>query len=293
VKSLRVLILGASGLIGSGLFIQLSRLISCEVLALVRNTNDKKLFHNILHKNIIYYPDFNDLGALKKKLTEIQPTVIINCIGVTKHSKSIENQSLSIFINSILPIRLSEICRKQDIKFIHISTDCVFSGSKGNYTDYDQADSLEFYGRTKALGEMCEQSALILRTSTIGHENKYKYGLLEWFLCQRSSCNGYTEAFFSGLTTHEFGNILANIIMNHHHLYGIFNAGSEKISKFDLLNFIAIEYNLDIDIQPSSKLKIDRSLISQKLFDRIGYIPKPWPQQLAELRLNQHLYHPK
>ena len=183
---MKILLIGANGLIGTNLFYTLSKDNDFDLYALVRSsTNFKNLFRTSDFKNLIELENYFDLHKLKSLIKNLKPNTIINCCGITKHNPNIKNKEEVIYINALFPHILARISSEQNAKLIHISSDCVFSGEKGFYDEKSNKDAIDFYGVTKSLGELNEKNHLTLRTSTIGHELKTSYGLLNWFLNQK------------------------------------------------------------------------------------------------------------
>jgi dTDP-4-dehydrorhamnose reductase len=162
------------------------------------------------------------------------------------------------------------------VRLIHISTDCVFSGDKGNYSENDLPDATDFYGKTKSLGEVLGCNSLTLRISTLGFELNSMHGLLEWFLNQKGECKGYSRAIFSGLPTRYFSLILKDIIMNKPGLSGLYHLASDPISKFDVLSIIKDIFNLNISILKDESFVIDRSLNADKYNTLTGFKSPNW-----------------
>jgi dTDP-4-dehydrorhamnose reductase len=208
----------------------------------------------------------------------MRPNVLINCIGLTKHLPNGSDPLLAIPLNSYLPHYLALHCKQLGIRLVHISSDCVFSGADGNYIESDVTDAADIYGRSKALGEVNDGSAITLRTSTIGHELSSTYGLLDWFLSQHTECFGYKRALFSGIPTVELANIIANYVIPNIHLTGLYHVAGQTISKYELLSLIAKEYAKVIRIIPEDEFTIDRSLNSEKFSNATGYRPQSWPK---------------
>lgn len=160
---------------------------------------------------------------------------------------------------------------------IHVSTDCVFSGAKGNYSESDPSDAEDLYGKSKYLGEIIDRvHVCTLRTSIIGHELGRSVALLEWFLSQTNMVSGYNKVIFSGLPTVEIAKIIGDIILPDDTLHGLFNISSEPISKYDLLNIIKNVYKKNIHINMDNTIFCDRSLNSTKFQTRTGYRPPDW-----------------
>jgi dTDP-4-dehydrorhamnose reductase len=274
---LKLLILGVSGLIGSIFFKVLSQDKNIQVFGTVRSNADKEYFLRIKPSYLIDSIDCNDNVGVKKLFENVKPDLVINCIGLTKHYKKIDMIDM-IKVNALWPHELARLCDDFNAFLIQISTDCVFSGAKGSYTELDTPDAIDLYGRSKILGELnyFYGNTLTLRTSTIGHELKRHFGLLDWFLEQKKACKGYKKAIFSGLPTVALANIIRDHIIEDRNLKGLYHVGAEPISKFDLLNLIASVYNKDTFIEPDESFVIDRSLDCSKFSAHTGYMPLAW-----------------
>jgi dTDP-4-dehydrorhamnose reductase len=190
----------------------------------------------------------------------------------------------SIAINALFPHHLAKLCQAANIRLIHISTDCVFSGLRGNYQESDVADANDLYGRTKFLGEVSYENCLTLRTSLIGRELEQSHGLIEWFLRQKKKIiHGYTRAVFSGFTTNAFAEIITLIITKYPHMEGIWHVASEPISKFELLSLVKKFHGLDIQIEPDETFVCDRSLNADRFRQTTGFVPPTWPGMIEEM----------
>jgi len=279
MKVPRVLILGANGLIGSSLFKYFRMKDNLNVFGTVR------ILNSTFDESIIGGVDFLNTEESLNVISEIAPSVLINCVGITKHSINYKKITEVSFINSIFPHLLSDFSKVQNFKLIHISSDCVFSGERGNYSELDYPDSNDLYGKSKFLGELDGRNGSItIRTSTIGHEKLTKYGLLEWFLSQNTSCKGFSKAFFSGLTTLELADIIYKYFIFDDSVYGLYNLAGPKINKFDLLKIIARVYLKDIEIQKDQTFCIDRSLNANKFNNKFGYFSKNWDLMIKEMK---------
>lgn len=278
---MKVLVLGASGLIGSTTLRVLSERSDWEVFGSVRSESIKALLPTISADRLVSNIDVFNFSSIVQLINQLKPDVIINCIGATKHKKEGNSPLNAIDLNALLPHKLAEICELAKVRFIHISTDCVFSGKVGLYSELDVADADDVYGRSKALGEVDYGSALTLRTSTIGHELQSSLGLLNWFLTQEKSCKGFTKAIFSGLPTVVFAQIIRDFVLNNTQLTGLYNVAAQPIDKFELLKLIADVYKKEINIIPDESLIINRSLDASKFNQATGYNPPTW-QSLVE-----------
>jgi len=219
-------------------------------------------------------------------IDNLAPEAVVNCIGIVKQRREADDAELCIRINSLLPHILANRCESHGIDFYHFSTDCVFSGAKGNYTEDDNPDAFDLYGRSKLLGEPRANTSVTIRTSIIGHEISRNLGLLEWSISQRGrSIRGYKNAIFSGLPTLEVSKIMAQLLSLSRPIPpGLYHLSNHPISKYDLLELISLEYGLDLKIQPDYSNAIDRSLNSEKIQAITGYRPKPWKELINEMR---------
>ncbi len=277
-----ILILGATGMLGHKLLQNLSR--ENEVYGSLRSYPKSEVVNRFLHNfNLIKDVDAFSIGSVKKALTLVKPEVIVNSIGIVKQLPEAHDPIKSITINSLFPHQLAQICKDQDIRLIHYSTDCVFNGRRGSYKESDVPDAEDLYGRTKLLGEVQDEGCLTLRTSLIGRELHTSQGLIEWFLSQTGSVRGYKNTIFSGLTTNAQANVLNQIISNYPKLTGLYHLAAEPISKFDLLTLIKNQYGLNTVIEPDYREISDRSLDASKFKSETKIIIPKWPEMLQEM----------
>jgi dTDP-4-dehydrorhamnose reductase len=286
---MKILILGVNGLIGSTIFKLLFESDDLNVFGTVRDTKFKALFYNDIKKNIIADIDVLNESTMRQLFINHSPDVVINCAGLTKHRPGSGNPLLALPINSLFPHKLAELAsKKNNTRIIHISTDCVFSGTKGSYSEEDFTDAREIYGISKSIGELHNLNTVTLRTSTIGHEMGSADGLLEWFLKQQVTCNGYSKAIFSGLPTITLAKIIRDYIIKNTSLHGLYHLSAEPIDKYSLLGLIAEIYSKDIKINIDDSFIIDRSLSSEKFYNETGYNAPSWKILLEEM-YNDHL----
>lgn len=273
---MKVLVVGASGMIGGTVLRVLSEKQDWEVSGTVRNVDSKRFFSGRIADRLVAGVDIEHVDALPRLLDLMTPDVVINCAGLTKHKPGAEDPLVSIPINTLVPHRLAALCKLSGARMIHVSTDCVFSGQRGNYREDDFADARDVYGQSKALGEVIDPHALTLRTSTIGHEFETKYGLLEWFLAQEGRCKGYIKAIFSGLPTVVFAQVVRDFVIPNPELSGLYHVAANAINKFDLLSLIANVYGKEIDIELDDRVVIDRSLNASRFKEATGYVAPEW-----------------
>ena len=276
----KILILGASGMLGHIVFLKLFNNKKFSTFGTVRKKNIFKL--KKINKNIIYL-NLKDLKKLEITISKLEPDFIINCAGVIKQKINSSKNKDIYLINSILPNFINSISNKYNFKFIQISTDCVFNGKKGKYTEKDKRNASDIYGLSKKIGEVDSENCITLRTSIIGHELNSSKSLLEWFLSQPSEICGYKKAFFSGLTTTELSRILEKTISKKN-ISGIFNLSSKRISKYHLLLKLNNIYNKQIKIIPSNKIAIDRSLNGSKFKMKFRIKVNSWEKMLKNMK---------
>ena len=284
----KIIVLGANGMLGHKVFEVLSKYKNFDVYGTVTNMDS---FNGLLPKKFegkIIKGIYADKIETVEKLIKIEkPNVIVNCIGIIKQNKEINDTINSIVINALFPNLVSNLCDKYHCRFITIATDCVFDGQKGNYVDDDLPTCHDVYGMTKYLGEVKDKNnTLTLRTSIIGHELNSNISLLNWFLSQENTVKGYKKAIFSGFTTFEFSKLLAEKIIPNKKLHGLFQISVNPISKYDLLKVIASTYKKNIIIEPNDDVKIDRSLNSEILRNTIKYNPPKWEKMIVEMYNN-------
>lgn len=281
---MKILVLGATGMIGNVVFKTLSS--KYEVWGTIRSSIGKEFFSDALQQRLISKVDVLEEDLLIDLMNEVKPDVVINCIGLTKHLKGSDDPLISKTINSLYPHRLVNICSIIGARLIHISTDCVFSGRKGNYSENDPSDAKDIYGKSKFLGEVSYLGTITLRTSTIGHELSSAYGLLNWFLSQDGQCKGFSRAIFSGITTVELARVIRDIVILRTDLSGLYQLSGQPISKYELLKIISKEYKKPIDIIKDDQFVIDRSLNSIKFNNATGYVAQDWPELIKLMHTN-------
>lgn len=277
----KILILGVTGMVGHKLFSELSKRPELDVYATCRSLDKfTRIFGSDLTSKIISGVSADNFQTIIDQLENIKPDVVINCIGITKKLIDEKEPLHAIEINSCYPHRLAQECAKVNARMIQIATDCVFNGTKGNYTESDPSDATDIYGRTKFLGEVDYPNAITLRTSFIGHELGASHGLLEWFLAQGEETQGFTKAIYSGLPTVLIAKVIAEYVLPNPELHGLYQVSSDPINKYDLLCLIAKIYGKKIKINPDESTKIDRSLNSDLFRRTTGYKPLSWDKMV-------------
>lgn len=278
---MRILIVGATGMLGYSLFSNLRDYSELEVFGTVRNIAGKEHFFEGAESALIADVDIADLATLERAISSVNPDVVINCIGLIKQHQISQQHVNAIEVNALLPHQMASLCEKHNARLIHFSTDCVFSGKDGDYTEESVPDATDIYGKSKCLGEVNYAPHLTLRTSIIGHELDSSVSLVDWFLSQDGEVKGFSKAIFSGLPTCYIAKLLAENILQRDDLTGLYHLSVAPIDKFTLLNTVAGTYQKEITINESTELVIDRSLNSQKLTERLGINLPAWPELIS------------
>lgn len=285
----KVLIFGVTGMLGHTIFIELSKNKNYDIYGTVRNPEGIiKWFGQELLKKINSNVDANDNDSVIKTIERISPDIIINCIGLIKHLTIANDPLIAIPINSLFPHYLASLCKKVGSRMIHISTDCVFNGEKGNYNENELPNARDIYGGTKALGEVFYDWCTTLRTSIIGHELKGKYGLIEWFLSQSGKVQGYLNAIYTGFPTIEMAHIIEKYVIPIEGLSGLYHVSSEPISKYELLKLVAKKYNKETEIEPYADFHDNKSLDSTRFRMKTGYNPPAWTDLIDKMYIHYH-----
>lgn len=242
---------------------------------------DSFVFNNV---RFIGGIDVEDESLVKGIVKSLKPDVVINSVGLVKQLPESKNVVKSLKINSIFPHLLAKLCTNEGIRLIHISTDCVFKGDKGNYKEEDEADATDIYGKSKYLGEIYSEGCLTLRTSIIGREITERKGLIEWFLSKKGEkIKGYRKAIFSGFPTITFSGIVCWLIESYPNLSGLFHVSSSPISKYELLCKLKEKLNFQVEIEPCDEVCINRSLDSSRFRAVTGFVPRTWDEMLDEM----------
>ena len=280
----RILVLGATGMLGSTVFREFSADHNFETFGTIRDPIGLKYFTQEQRQKIVSDVAVDREADVVRAYSISQPDIVINCIGIIKQLPSAKDHLESLAINSVLPHRLANYCAMVGARLIHFSTDCVFAGTAGQYAESDHADANDLYGRTKFLGEVDYPNALTLRTSIIGHELSSARSLVDWFLGQTEEVKGFRKAIFSGLPTVEIAKVLRQFVIPSAQLKGLYHLSVDPISKLDLLQLIANTYDKKINIVPDDAVVIDRSLNSDRFRSATGFVPKPWTQLVEDMR---------
>ena len=256
-----------------------------DVRSTVRSDFSRYESVGVFQKGEVVCPvEAEDLESVRNAVKISQPDVIVNGVGIIKQLPTSKNIIKTLTVNSIFPNHLAEIAQENNARLITVSTDCVFNGKKGNYKEEDVSDAEDVYGKSKNLGEIIAENCLTIRTSIIGRELETAHSLVEWFLSNRGGkVRGFTNAVYSGFPTIVLAEIIADLIVNHKNLSGLYHVSSEPIDKYRLLCLIRDAYNLDVEIEPFDDFRIDRSLNSAKFAQATGFVPDNWEEMIKKM----------
>lgn len=279
----RILVLGVNGMLGGSLFRQFTKNKKLETVGTIRQKNISDWYKYHEFNNIICSVNADDDCAIAELIKEVKPNWVFNCIGIIKQFAQDRSQVSSIYTNSLLPHKVAEICDDVGARLVHFSTDCVFSGSKGGYSEKDVPDAFDIYGRSKLLGEIDYGQHITFRTSIVGHEINSSVSLVSWFLNQTEKVRGFSGAKFSGLPTVSVAEFIEKYVLNSAVPGGLYHLSVDSIDKCSLLEEIRRQYGLDIEIEKYREFKIDRSLDSSVLQNLTGYKPPLWTDLVGKM----------
>lgn len=271
-------------MLGNAVFRLLTESTETEVFASVRSERALARFPADMAPRIITNIDVENTDMLARLFDTVRPDVVVNCVGIVKQLSTAKDPLAALPVNAILPHRLARLASLVGARLVHISTDCVFDGARGNYAEEDMPNAADLYGRSKLLGEVDYPNAITLRTSIIGRELDSSHGLVDWFLSQSGSVKGYRRAVFSGLPTVELARVIRDYVLPRPELRGLYHVSAEPIDKYRLLSIVAEVFGKSITIEPYDDFAIDRSLDSSRFRAATGYVPPSWPSLVRAMR---------
>lgn len=281
-----ILVLGGGGMLGHKMFQVLGQR-SEDVWCTLRSARDQPPWRDIpmfQTDRVLDKVDASRPDHLDAVLQDLRPAVVINCIGAIKQRPEGQDAVTSITLNALLPHRLAALADGWGGRVIHFSTDCVFMGARGHYTETDPPDAADMYGRAKCLGEVSAHNVLVLRTSFIGRELQRNQSLLEWFLAHNhSTVRGFRRVWWSGVTSNHLAEVVADLVDSRPELAGLYHLSSGRISKYDLLVKLRDGLGLDIEVEPDEHVELDRSLDGSHFAKDASYQCPPWESLIAQL----------
>ena len=286
---MKVMVVGATGTLGHRLCLEWGERFEC--FGTVRQAAPEPVAELLAETALIAGVTADDPDSLRPAFEQAGPDVVVNCIGAVKQAEAGQQAIPAIRINSLFPHQLAVLCREHSARMVHVSTDCVFSGSRGNYSEADVPDATDIYGRSKLLGEVAGDGLLTLRTSLIGRELRGTLGLLEWLISNRGgTVRGFRRAIFSGFTTQALAAEIAHLIEEDPDLDGVWHLAAQPIDKLTLLTGLNEALGLGIEIVPDENVAIDRSLDSTRLSGKTGRRPRRWDEMIDELAADETPY---
>ncbi len=280
---MKILIIGGDGMLGHQLLSSLQH--KHDVRVTLRQDLAAYQQYGLFHAENSYAGiDVRRAEDLIPVMADFNPQAVINAGGVVKQRQAAKEVIPSLEINALFPHRLALLCKMVGARMIQFSTDCIFSGKQGQYTENDPSDAEDIYGKSKYLGEVHEPHCLTLRAPFIGLELSRNTALVEWFLAQRGKIKGFTRAIYSGLTTIELSRVVEKILLEFPDLTGLWHISSAAINKYELLRiFSQLLERDDVQIEADDHFSCDRSLASQRFIAATGYKAPSWPDMLSEL----------
>lgn len=282
MSSPAILVIGASGMLGHEAISVLAP--NFEVWGACRNPEQLPDL-GVARERIVGGLDAMDPASVYSLLETVNPDIVINAVGIVKQLASSKAAIPSVTVNSLFPHVLADACERVGARMVHVSTDCVFSGSRGGYSETDVPDAFDLYGRSKLLGEVVDrENTVTLRTSIIGWQLGEPTGLVGWFASHRDEAlRGFRKAVFSGLTTAALTQVIRDVVIPDGSLHGLYHVSSEPIDKHTLLVTLAEHLGWDVDITPVDAPVIDRSLDSSRFRELTGWTPQSWGEMLEAL----------
>ncbi|MDO8986648.1 MAG: SDR family oxidoreductase [Coriobacteriia bacterium] len=282
MSAVRILVVGASGMLGH----EAIRVLvpDFDVHGACRTPFDASKL-GLAADHLLTGLDATDPSAAYRLLETVQPDVVLNAVGIVKQRADAKAAVPSIQVNSLWPHILADACDQYGARMVHVSTDCVFSGSRGGYVEDDVPDAFDVYGRSKLLGEVTDRENVVtLRTSIIGWQIGEPTGLVGWFAAHRDqTLKGFTRAVFSGLTTRALAEVIRDVVLRDSTIRGLWHVSADPIDKFTLLSKLSTLLDWEVDLTPSDELVIDRSLDCSRFRDRTGWTPPSWDEMLEAL----------
>lgn len=287
-----MLILGASGMIGHRMWATLGE--RHEAIGVLRRheLGALSMIPGIATKKTFFGVEFQDLSRLTKIVSDTKPDIVLNCVGIVKQLKDSSDHMKSIALNALFPHQLAKVCADNNARMIQFSSDCVFDGLKGNYTETDFPNAQDLYGRSKAMGEVDYLTNVVtMRTSSIGREVFPHGGLVEWFLSnEEKKITGYKQAIYSGFPTQRLGSIISDYIIPNKELSGVIHVAGTPIDKFSLLSMIKDHFKLNIDLLVNEQVKVERGLNFDNFSKLTGFKSPSWKEMMKDLEVDFDIY---
>ena len=283
---MKILVLGASGLLGNALYRHLQKNQKYQCYGSIRTHSVRHYFPSSARDNLINVADLTDFASIEQLVADLRPNTIINCLCAPKTDMNSLDKIIPIL--SLVPQYLKCLCDKYSARLIHISTNAVFDGARGNYKESEIPDSCSLYGIAKILGEVSGVNVVTIRSSFIGHSLPSSRGsdLLSWLMRNKDkNCAGYTRCIFNGLTNIELAKIIEKYFLDTR-LSGIYHVAGHSISKYSLLELINSRYSLNVKIHQDCTVVSDSTLDTSLFLRETGYKPPSWSSLINELHFD-------
>ena len=289
---MKILILGGNGMIGHKMYQTISKIHKDTWVTLRKSLTSYSYSEIYNPEKVIDNIDLINFQTISNQLNKINPDIVVNACGITIRRGIETLKSNSIILNSALPHFLNEWVTSNNKRLIHFSTDCVFTGAKGDYLDNDNKDAYDLYGSTKSMGEVIDSKyAITLRGSMIGSELENKTELFEWFLKQKSkTIKGFNKVIYSGITTTKMAEIVLKLIDQFPNLSGVYNISSKPISKFELLKLWNNLFDINANIEIDNSYTSNKNLISDNFYRTISMEQPDWVELSSQLNIDNLLH---
>ena len=284
---MKVMILGGAGMLGHQVYLKLKTEFGATNVAITLRKTKQHYDKFGIFKEAVAFDELDVLNfpQVEVALNKFKPDYIINCIGLTLRKKELGDVEKCIQVNSMLPHRLAKWGELNNSRVIHFSTDCVFDGKKGNYTEKDIPTADDLYGQSKFLSEIIYPNSLTIRLSVVGRELEGKTEFIEWFLSHKGkSVNGFAGVNYSGLSTNVVAKELIRIIKNYPKISGTYQMASEPMNKFDILKIVNEIYQTKTEIKESADYKNDKTLNCDLYTQLTGFKKPSWKSMIAEMK---------
>ena len=288
---MRILVIGAGGMMGHMACRVLDR--NHEVFGTIRRQRQAgdALARFLPLERTVPGVDVRQIDSIGAAIAEVTPDVVFNAVGITKQLEEAHDAVLSIEVNALFPHLLAQRCAAVGARLIHLSTDCVFSGLRGNYREDDLPDPVDLYGRSKLLGETDDNEGLTLRTSIVGRQLSGDNSLFEWVRASRGRrVRGFDRAVYSGLTTMALAEVVDEVVRSHPDLTGVWQVASEPITKYRLLQLLDERLGLGLEIERDEDFVCDRSLDGSRFAEHTGIVVPSWEEMLDRFRDDEAVY---
>ena len=289
---MKILILGGNGMIGHKMYQTISKIHKDTWVTLRKSLTSYSYSEIYNPEKVIDNIDLINFQTISNQLNKINPDIVVNACGITIRRGIETLKSNSIILNSALPHFLNEWVTSNNKRLIHFSTDCVFTGAKGDYIDNDNKDASDLYGSTKSMGEVIDSKfAITLRGSMIGSELENKTELFEWFLKQKNKkIKGFNKVIYSGITTTKMAEIVLKLIDQFPNLSGVYNISSKPISKFELLKLWNNLFDINANIEIDNSYTSNKNLISDNFYRTISMEQPDWVELSSQLNIDNLLH---